>query len=322
MSARKRALAMERPLGKKSVWYTLSRDFDRNKALYLMVLPVLAFYIIFCYKPLFGIIIAFKNYSPGKSFFGSPWADNYGFQHFINFFNDPFFPRLIRNTVLISLYNLVFGFPAPILLAIMINEVRCKALKRTVQTITYFPHFISTVVVCGLLTEFCLSDGLFSRIGQMFGAAPKAFLQDAGLFRTIYTASGVWQGVGWGSIIYLAAIAGIDQQLFEAAALDGAGRLRSIWHITLPGIKTTIVIMFIMAVGNLMSVGSEKILLLYNPATYETADVISTYIYRRGLLEFSWSFSTAVGLFNSVINFSLVLFANYMSRKLTESSLF
>ena len=307
---------------KKDYGKILSRDFARNKMLYLMVLPVLAFYLVFCYRPLFGIIIAFKDYTPAQGFLGSPWTDDYGMKHFISFFNDPFFPRLIRNTVLISLYNLIFGFPAPIILALLINELRNKAFKRTIQTITYFPHFISTVVVCGLLTEFCLSDGLFSRIGQIFGAEPTALLQKPELFRTIYTATGIWQSVGWGSIIFLAAIAGIDSQLYEAAALDGAGRLRSMWHITLPGIKTTIVIMFIMSIGNLMSVGSEKILLLYNPTTYETADVISTYVYRRGLLEFSWSLSTAVGLFNSVINFALVLLANYLSRRLTESSLF
>ncbi|MGI5899592.1 MAG: ABC transporter permease [Christensenellales bacterium] len=307
---------------KGSQWKLIKRDFVRNRVLYLMVLPVLAFYIIFSYVPMFGVIIAFKDYSPAKGILGSPFTDMYGLRHFADFMTSPFFGRLIRNTVLISLYSLVFAFPAPILFALLLNELQNKMFKRITQTISYFPHFVSLVVVCGMLTDFSLSDGLFNQVRAVFGLEAKSLLQETAYFRTIYVSSGVWKEVGWGSIIYLAAIAGIDSQLYEAAALDGAGRLRSTVHITLPSIKPTIVILFIMQVGNMLSVGSEKIILLQNPATLEVADVISSYVYRRGLLEFSWSFSSAVGLFNSIINFALVFMANGISRKLTESSLF
>lgn len=223
---------------------------------------------------------------------------------------------------MISLYNLVFGFPAPIILALLMNELRAQKFKKVVQTITYFPHFISAVVICGMVCQFCLTDGLFNIILGWFGLKPQSLLQVPKYFRTIYTGTNIWQGVGWSSIIYLAAITGVDSGLHEAAALDGAGRFRRIWHITLPSIQSTIVILLIMEVGNMMSVGYEKIILLYNESIYETADVISTYVYRKGLLEFNWSFSTAVNLFNSVLNFALVFGANTISRKVTETSLF
>jgi putative aldouronate transport system permease protein len=235
---------------------------------------------------------------------------------------NPYFERLLRNTVLISFYSLLFGFPAPIFLAILLSELRGKRYKKVVQTLTYFPHFISTVVVCGIITQFALSDGLFNQISQLFGATPVSFLQRPEYFRTIYVGSGIWQGVGWSSIIYLAAIAGVNHEVYEAAALDGAGRIKRIIHVTLPHIEPTIVLMLIMSVGNIMNVGSEKVLLLYNPTIYETADVISTYVYRRGLLEFNFSFSTAVNLMNSIINFLMVVGANAISRKISETSLF
>ena len=315
---------METPKKKKKQGFghVFVKDFKANYLLYLLVLPVLAYYIIFAYGPMGGVIIAFKNFKPNLGIWGSPWAKNYGFQHFLSFFNSIYFSRTVTNTLLISLYGIIFGFPAPILLASMMNEVKNKLFKRTVQTLTYFPHFISTVVICGMIRQFCLSTGLFNQITGLFGAQAVPFLQFPQYFRTIYTASGIWQSVGWDSIIYLAAIAGIDTQLYEAASLDGAGRFKKIWHITLPGIKGTVVILFIMAIGKMMSVGSEKILLLYNPSTYKTADVISTYVYRKGLLDQDYSYSTAVNLFNSVINFALVFCANALSRKLTETSLF
>ena len=307
---------------KKGFGHIFVQDFKRNYLLYLLVLPVLAYYIIFCYGPMGGIIIAFKDYKPNFGIFGSEWADNYGFEHFLNFFNSMYFTRTVRNTLLISFYNILFGFPAPILLALLMNEVKNRIFKRTVQTLTYFPHFISTVVICGMIKQFCLTDGLFNQILGIFGGTHTPFLQYPQYFRTIYVATGIWQGIGWDSIIYLAAITGVDLELHEAAALDGAGRFRRIWHITLPAIKPTIVILLIMKVGSMMSVGHEKILLLYNQAIFETADVISTYTYRRGLLDGDYSFSTAVGLFNSVVNFILVLIANGVSRKVTETSLF
>ncbi len=297
-------------------------DFQKNKAVYFMFLPVVVFYLIFHYYPMSGIILAFKDFKPALGIWGSPFTGDYGFEHFLAFFGSSFFGRTITNTILISLYQLIFGFPMPIILALMLNELRNPKFKKVMQTITYFPHFISTVVVCGMLTDFCLSDGLFNQITGFFGVPSVSMLSEPKLFRTIYVASGIWQSMGWDSIIYLAAIAGIDTQLYEAASLDGAGRFKKIWHITLPGIKGTVVILFIMAIGKMMSVGSEKILLLYNPSTYKTADVISTYVYRKGLLDQDYSYSTAVNLFNSVINFALVFCANALSRKLTETSLF
>ncbi len=287
-------------------------DFQKNKAVYFT----------FHYYPMSGIILAFKDFKPALGIWGSPFTDEFGFKHFIDFFSSSHAARTITNTILISFYQIIFGFPMPIILAIMLNELRNRKFKKVMQTVTYFPHFISTVVVCGMLTEFCLSDGLFNQISGFFGVEPVSLLSQPKYFRTIYVASGIWQSMGWDSIIYLAAIAGIDTQLYEAASLDGAGRFRKIWHITLPGIKGTIVILFIMQIGKMMSVGSEKILLLYNPSTYSTADVISTYVYRKGLLDQDYSYSTAVNLFNSVINFVLVFLANALSRKLTETSLF
>ncbi len=300
----------------------LAMDFRKNWPLYLMVLPVLAFYILFAYKPMVGIIIAFKDYKPALGIWRSPWADNHGFYHFIEFFTSIFCKRVLVNTLMISLYDLVIGFPAPIILALLLNEVKNATFKKVVQTITYFPHFISAVVICGMVRQFCLTDGLFNIIGGWFGLEPKSLLQIPGNFRMIFTLTNIWQGVGWASIIYLAAIAGVDTGLYEAAALDGAGRFQRIWHITLPGIRPTIIIMLIMRIGSLMNVGYEKIILLYNESIYETADVISTYVYRKGLLEFNFSFSTAVNLFNSIMNFALVYIANFISRKFSETSLF
>ena len=240
-------------------------DFQKNKAVYFMFLPVVVFYLIFHYYPMSGIILAFKDFKPALGIWGSPFTGDFGFEHFLAFFGSSFFGRTITNTILISLYQLIFGFPMPIILALMLNELRSPKFKKVMQTITYFPHFISTVVVCGMLTDFCLSDGLFNQITGFFGVPSVSMLSEPKLFRTIYVASGIWQSMGWDSIIYLAAIAGIDTQLYEAASLDGAGRFKKIWHITLPGIKGTVVILFIMAIGKMMSVGSEKILLLYNP---------------------------------------------------------
>ena len=302
--------------------YAIKMDFRKNWPVYLMFLPVILFYILFHYKPMVGVVMAFKDYKPAFGIWGSPWTKNFGFKHFIDFFSGIYFGRVISNTIIISVYQLVFGFPAPILLALMLNELKNQRFKKVMQTVTYFPHFISTVVVCGMLTQFCLSDGLFNWFTGLFGAEPVSMLQQPGLFRPIYVLSGIWQSMGWDSIVYLAAIAGIDTELYEAASLDGANRLRRIWHITLPGIKGTIVILLIMKMGQVMSVGSEKILLLYNDATYSTADVISTYVYRKGLIEMNYSFSTAVNLFNSIINFALVCSANWISEKLTDTALF
>jgi putative aldouronate transport system permease protein len=293
-------------------------DFGRNKSLYLMVLPVLAYYIIFHYVPMYGAIIAFKSFTPFKGIWGSEWV---GWQNFINFFDSYYFWRILKNTLWISVNDLVFGFPAPILLALLINELRNKYFTRTVQTITYMPHFVSLVVICGMIKDFTLDTGVVNVVLQAFGWKPVTMLNDPGLFVPIYVISDIWQNIGWGSIIYLATLTSIDPQLYEAAKIDGAGRLKQTWYVTLPGIMPTIIVLLILRMGRLLNVGFEKIILLYNPAIYETSDVISTFVYRKGLLEFDWSYGAAVGLFNSVINFILLLSANWLSKRVKGSGL-
>ncbi|WP_425517583.1 ABC transporter permease [Paenibacillus agaridevorans] len=284
-----------------------------------MMVPVIVYYFVFHYAPMYGAVIAFKNFSPMNGILGSDWV---GFAHFDNFFNSYYFWRIVGNTLIISLYSLIFEFPMPILLALMINELRNHRFKKFVQTITYMPFFISMVVICGMIKDFTNTDGVINVLyTQLFGGDGQALLQKPDLFRPIYILSEIWQRIGWESIIYLAALMSIDPEQYEAAKLDGASRLRQIWHVTLPGILPIMVIMFILRVGNMMNVGFEKIILLYNPITYEKADVISSFVYRKGLLEFSWSFSTAVGLFNSVINLALLVLANRISRKINGNSL-
>lgn len=315
---------MEGKIKKRISWQrTVGKDFRRNKWLYLMILPVVLYYILFSYVPMTGIVIAFKEYKPMLGTWGSPWADQFGMKQFIEFFTNPFFGRILKNTLIISLMSIVFSFPAPVLLALILNEIRFKKWKRTVQTISYMPHFISLVVVCGMVRQFCLSDGLFNQLLQLIGIeSANSWLQMPEVFRRIYVGSDIWQSVGWNSIIYLAAIAGVDTQLYEAAEIDGAGRWKKLLYITFPTILPTIILLLIMQVGKTMNVGYEKILLLYNSTIYETADVISTYVYRKGLLDFNYSYSTAVNLFNSVINFALVVIANRISSKLSDTSLF
>lgn len=303
---------------KSSFRYRAAKDWKRNRSLYLLVLPVLIFYIMFHYKPMYGAIIAFKDYTPRLGVNGSPWV---GLENFNRFFRSIYFVRLIKNTILLSLYNLIFGFPAPIILALLLNEVRSKKFKSVAQTITYLPHFISLIVVTGMLTNFAMTSGLFNDIIVMLGGSRSALLQNPKLYRTIYVASSVWQEIGWSSIIYLSALAGVDSQLYEAAQIDGAGKWKQLLNVTMPAIAPTIIIMLILKIGGLMNMGYEKTILLYNPATYDTADIISSYVYRVGLLEQDWSYSTAIGLFNSVINFGLLIFANRLSKRYSETSL-
>ena len=299
---------------KKTVWERIRRD----KVLLLFFLPCFIWMLVFCYAPMGGLVIAFEDYKLSKGIWGSKWV---GLKYFKKFFGDYYFFRILRNTFLISLYSILWGFPAPIILALMLNELRNERFKRTVQTVTYIPHFISMVVICSIIRQFCLSDGVFNDIGAFFGAQRTALLQKPAYFRTIYVASGIWQEIGWSSIIYLAALTGIDPQLYEAAEIDGANRLRQTWHVTLPGIMPTIIMLLILRMGSILGVGYEKILLLYNETIYETADVISTYVYRTGLVKMQYSYSTAVGLMNSVINVILLLSANALSRRVSESSL-
>ncbi|HML45437.1 MAG TPA: ABC transporter permease subunit, partial [Clostridia bacterium] len=250
-----------------------------------MAVPMILYYGVFHYGTMYGAVIAFKNFSPARGILGSSWV---GFKHFRGFFDSIYCYRIIRNTLMISVGTLAVGFPAPILLALLFNELRGNRFKRTAQTISYLPHFISLIVVCGMIVDFTSSEGVINDIIAFFGGNRVTMLLHEGYFRPIYILSDVWQGVGWGSIIYLSALTGIDPALYEAATIDGAKRLRRIWHITLPGISPTIVILFILRVGRMMDVGFEKIILLYNPTIYETADVISSYVYRKGLLDFSY----------------------------------
>ena len=296
----------------------MKKDWVRNRSLYFLVIPVLIFYLLFHYKPMYGAIIAFKDYTPALGVADSPWV---GFDNFARFFRSVYFGRLIKNTILLSVYNLIFGFPAPIILALLLNEVRNKQFKSMTQTITYLPHFISLIVVTGMLTNFSMTTGLFNDIIAFFGGERSPLLQDPKLYRTIYVASSIWQEVGWGSIIYLSALAGVDSQLYEAAQIDGAGKWKQLIHVTMPAIAPTIIIMLIMKMGSLMNMGYEKTILLYNPSTYETADIISSHIYRIGLLDQDWSYSTAIGLFNSVINFGLLIVTNKISKRYSETSL-
>jgi len=297
----------------------LVRFIAANKSLYIMIIPVLAFYFVFHYMPMYGVIIAFKDFQPGRGIWGSDWA---GLRNFVDFFSSSHFVRILSNTMIISFTNLIFGFPAPIILALLLNEVANRKFRRAVQTITYMPHFISLVVVCGIIRQFVSNNGVITTLlSSAFGIRAVNLLQVPEYFVPIYVTSEIWQTVGWGSIIFFSAITSIDSQLYEAAQIDGAGRFRQMLNVTLPGIMPTIVIILILRLGAIMSVGFEKIILLYNPAIYSTADVISSFTYRRGLIEFSWSYSTAVGLFNSVINFFFVISANWISRKVNDTSL-
>lgn len=298
----------------------LFKELRKNKYLYFMVLPVVAYYAIFHYIPMYGAQIAFRDFNAGATILSSPWV---GFKYFLEFFNSYYFGRVIRNTILLSVYSLVFSFPAPILFALLLNEIKNRAFKSVVQTVSYLPHFISLVVICGMIIDFLKPTGIINSIIQAIGMSdePIRFMTDSDWFRTVYIVSGIWQGVGWGSIIYLAALTGIDPTLYEASVIDGANRLKQVVHITLPGLLPTIVILFIMNIGHLMSIGGEKIILLYNPATYETADVISSFVYRRGIQEANFSYSAAVGLFNSVINFILLITVNKLGKKVTGNSL-
>ncbi len=296
----------------------IRQDWLRNWKLYAMMIPVLAFYITFCYKPMYGAIIAFKDFDPTLGIWGSEWI---GFENFKDLFTSSDFGRIFRNTINISVQSIIFGFPAPIILALLINELTRKRFAKFVQTVTYMPHFISLVVVCGLIKDFVSDSGVITSFLSMFGFPETNMLQEPKYFVPIYVISSIWQEIGWGSIIYLAALAGTDQELYEAAAIDGAGHLRQTWSITLPSIMPTIITMFILKLGTIMNVGFEKIILLYQPMTYETADVISSFVYRKGIIDQSYGFSTAVGLFNSVINFALIIIANTISRKVNDTSL-
>ena len=311
---------VERNIGKSnSLWLKLKKEVFPNYELYIMLLPVVVFYIVFHYGAMYGILMGFQDFKPMLGISGSPWV---GFEHFKNFFTSPNFFRVIRNTLSITVSQVFFSFPMPIILALLLNEVRTRWFGRTVQTITYIPHFISIVVVCSLVRAFTADTGIITSFFELFGYDGKTMLTKPHLFVPIYVISSIWQEVGWNSIIYLAALSAVDRQLYEAADIDGAGKWKQTLHITLPSILPTILILFIMKMGTLMNVGYEKVLLLYNPGIFDTADVISTYVYRLGFENASYSASTAIGLFNSLVNVILVCCTNMLSKKFTETSLF
>ena len=297
----------------------LKSDMRRNWSLYLLMLPVLAFYLVFCYKPMYGAIIAFKQYSPGLGIWNSPWV---GLENFRYFFSNPDFIRILKNTLIISVTTILFSFPAPIILALLFNELTNAKFKKVAQTVSYVPHFISLVVICGLIKLFVQDGGMIQQLVSSITGTSGSLLNRKEAFLPIYVLSDIWQNIGWDSIIYVAALSGVDQQLYEVARVDGAGKWKQMLNVTLPALKPTIIIMLILRVGNMLNVGYEKIILLYNPLIYDTSDVISTYVYRMGFESQDWSYSTAVNLFNSVINFIILVTANSLSRKFSETSLF
>ncbi len=307
--------AQKAPLkNSKNRWKAIQKNWD----LYLLIAPVVAYFIIFHYFPLYGIQIAFKDFIATQGIWNSPWV---GVKHFGRFFDSYYFWRLIKNTFGIGIYILLVAFPIPIIIALMLNEVRIDKFKRTVQTIIYAPHFLSTVVIVGMLMLFLKPDGLMNQVITLMGGTPVDFISEPSWFKTLYVFSDVWQTMGWSSIIYLAALTGVDYELHESAMIDGASRLKRIWHINIPSIMPTIVILFILSAGSVMAVGFEKIYLMQNTLNMSTSDVISTFVYRSGILEAQYSFSAAVGLFNSIINFIMLVMVNHFAKKVNETSL-
>lgn len=303
----------------KTIKERIKSQWKNNKYLYILTIPILLYFILFKYLPMFGLVISFKDYRIGKGFMGSEWV---GLKYFEEFFASKYFFRILRNTLIISLANIVFGFPIPIIFALMINELRGTKFKKIVQTASYLPHFISLVVICGMIVDFFSTDGLITTLLTKFGVENASLIADPKYFRSIFITTGIWQEFGWNSIIYLAALAGVDESLYEAASIDGAGRWKQLIHVTLPGISSTIVIMLIMRFGQVLSVSYEKVMLLYSAQTYEVGDVISSYAYRSGILDNRYSYSAAVGLFQSVINIIILFTANTISKKYSETSLF
>lgn len=307
---------MERGLSNRALRYRLKRD----RHLYLMLLPIIGFYLLFKYAPMFGEIIAFKDYRFAEGIFGSKWV---GFKHFQSLFASLDFWRVIRNTLLLNVYSLVFGFPVPIVLALLLNEVRKNWYKRTVQNLLYLPHFISWAVLGGIFIALLSpSTGVVNLVlTRLFGVEPIYFMADSSWWPAAFTLSGIWREAGWGTILYLAAMAAIDPQLYEAASIDGASKLRQIWHVTLPGIRSTIAILLVLRMGHMMDVGLEHTLVLQNDSVLDVADVISTYVYRVGLMNMNYSYTTALGLFQSLVGLILVFGVNKLIRSFGERGL-
>lgn len=296
------------------------RNIKENWILYAMIMPVIIYFLIFSYVPMCGTILAFKDYNARKGIFGSPWV---GIENFLKFFKTYNFKSLVGNTIGISVYTLIVGFPISIVFALMLNYVKNKYLKKTVQMVSYAPYFISTVVICGMISLFLdVNIGVINRIINLIGFKSINFLSEAKMFKSIYVWTGVWQNMGWDSIIYISALSGVDQQLHEAAIVDGASKIQRIRHVDIPSIKPTIIMLFILKLGGLMNVGFEKVYLLQNALNKSSSQIISTYVYEVGLIKADYSYSTAVGLFNSLINVILLISANKICKKITEESLF
>ena len=302
---------------KKLEWF--SDHIRREWQIYLMLAPTIIWFVIFLYKPMYGLQIAFKDYSIFRGVANSPWI---GFEHFINLFSNDQFLRAVGNTIKISALNLLFGFPAPIILALMFNEVLNATYRKTAQTIVYLPHFISSVIIAGIvITAFSPTAGIVNTVMGWFGLDSIYFLTKPEWFRPIFVGTGIWQEAGFGSIVFLAAIAGVNPSLYESAVVDGANRWQMMWKITIPSILPTILIMLIIRIGNIMEVSFELVILLYQPATYSTADVVNTFVYRQGLQAGQYDLAAAAGLFNAVVAFVLVMTANTLSRRFSRTSL-
>ncbi len=309
--------------------------FSRGKFLMVLMIPGVVFFLLFHYWPFYGLLAAFKDYKPKLGILGSPWADQHGLAEFIRFFTIPDVWNYIWNTIALSILHILWLFPLAIILALFINELRSQKFKKIVQTVSYLPHFVSVAAVCGMLTLFLSSqqtsadagsfanEGIINMMLLKLGLIKEGipFLDRANWFRTVYIASDVWQSIGWSAIVYIAALSAVDQELYEAATIDGASRVQKMWHISVQLIRPTIVILLVMQIGKIMSLGADKALLLQRPATYKKSQILSTYIYNQGLTQGELSFSTAVGLFNSVINIILVVVANFISNKLTDTGL-
>jgi putative aldouronate transport system permease protein len=308
-------VAPQPPRPKRRTWQqSLRRDWQ----LYCLALLPLIFFAIFRYGPMLGNVIAFRRFRPGGNIYGEEWV---GLRYIEMFTKDPTFWKVFANTAILGGTTMIICFPLPIILALMLNEVRKHAFKRVVQSITYLPHFLSIVIVAGMIMQLLSLQGTFNQIIGAFGGDQVAFIQKAEWFRTIYVGSEAWQTIGWGTILYLAALTAIDDSLYEAAKIDGAGRLRQTWHVTLPGLRPVMITLLILNIGAFLNVGFEKVLLLYNPLTYSTADVISTYLYRVGLMSNNLSYAAAIGLFQALIGLVMVLSANLIARRVVGTSL-
>ncbi|WP_455620325.1 ABC transporter permease [Eisenbergiella sp.] len=315
----KGTVMLNQPNSKKSLGKRISTEVKRHWQLYVMLILPVTYLIIFAYLPMGGAVIAFKDYSIRGGIWGSDWV---GLKHFKNFFTTPDFKILMRNTLALSLYSLIISFPMPILLALAINEMRGRHYKKVVQMVTYLPYFISTVVLVGIMQNiFSIRTGLVNNIITVLGGTAVDFMGKPELFRSLYVWSGVWQGMGYSAVIYIAALASVDTSQVEAAIIDGAGRFARVWNVDLPAIMPTIVIQLILAVGSIMSLGFEKVYLMQNPVNMQFSEIISTFVYKRGLINFQYSYATAVGLFNSVCNLVLIVLANMFSKKVNETSL-